>query len=103
MHIKGENMLTSKIRAQMRGEAQNIVAVVQIGKDGLTDTVIQSCLDAFNTRELVKVGVLTTAGENVRDIAEQLAIATKSEVVETKGRKIVLYKFNNKLKHDKIK
>ena len=94
-------MLTSKIRAQMRGEAQNIPTVVQLGKEGLSDMVVKSCLDAFNTREFVKVGVLNTVEQDVRELAQQHAIATKSEVVETKGRKIVLYKFNSKLKHTK--
>lgn len=95
-------MLTSKNRAALRGEAQTIPVVVQVGKDGLTQQVIQACKDAFNTRELVKVDVLNTSGLDVRELAENLAIATKSQVLETKGRKLVLYKFNSKLKHLKI-
>lgn len=95
-------MLTSKNRAALRGEAQTIPVVVQVGKDGLTQQVIQACKDAFNTRELVKVDVLNTSGLDIRELAENLAIATKSQVLETKGRKLVLYKFNSKLKHLKI-
>ena len=94
-------MLTSKERAAMRGEAQNIPVVVQVGKDGLSEAVIESCKDAFNTRELIKVDVLNTSGLNVKDLAQNLALATKSQVIETKGRKLVLYKFNSKLKHKK--
>lgn len=94
-------MLTSKTRAAMRGEAQNISVVVQVGKEGLTNQVVQACKDAFNTRELIKIDVLNTSGLNIKELAQDIATLVKAEVVETKGRKIVLYKFNSKLKHTK--
>ena len=93
--------MLSKERANLRGEAQNLQPIVQIGKEGLTDKTIASCMDAFNTHELIKINVLTTVVDDLKELAQLLAENTKSEVVEVKGRKIVLYKFNNKLKHNK--
>lgn len=92
-------MLTSKQRAILRGEAQLAPVVVQIGKDGLSQQVVAACKDAFNTREIIKIDVLNTAGLDIKETAQNLALQTKSEVLETKGRKLVLYKFNSKLKH----
>ncbi|MBQ7603200.1 MAG: YhbY family RNA-binding protein [Clostridia bacterium] len=92
-------MLTSKQRSVLRGQAQLAPVVVQIGKDGLTQQVVLACKDAFNTREIIKIDLLNTAGLDIKETAQSLALETKSEVLETKGRKLVLYKFNSKLKH----
>lgn len=94
-------MLTSKNRAAMRGVAQTLPTFVLVGKDGLTSAVVDACKDAFNTREIIKIGVLDTAALDIKELANDLASTLKAEVVETKGRKIVLYKFNSKLKHNK--
>lgn len=91
--------MLSKERAKLRSEAQLLQSIVQIGKEGLTEKTTKSCLDAFNTHELIKITVLTTANQDLKEIASTLAEQTKSQVVEVKGRKIVLYKFNSKLKH----
>ena len=97
---KGE-IMQSKERAKLRGEAQLLSTLVQIGKEGLTEKTIKSCLDAFNTHELIKIGVLQNVDVDLKQTAADLAERTKSEVVEVKGRKVVLYKFNSKLKHEK--
>ena len=90
--------MQSKERAKLRSLAQTLPNLVSVGKEGLTQNVISSCEDAFNTHELIKINVLNTAAEDVKTLAYALAEGTKSEVVETKGRTIVLYKFNKKLK-----
>lgn len=93
--------MQSKERAKLRSEAQLLPILVQIGKEGLTEKTVKSCLDAFNTHELIKINVLQTVADDLKTLAQELATQTKSEVVEVKGRKIVLYKFNSKLKHEK--
>jgi HrpA-like RNA helicase len=47
--------LTSKQRAHLRKLAHSLKPVVLVGTDGVTDAVLASILDAFNTRELLKV------------------------------------------------
>ena len=97
---KGE-IMQSKERAKLRGEAQLLPVIVQIGKEGVTEKTIKSCFDAFNTHELIKIGVLQNVDVDLKETASTLAEQTKAQVVEVKGRKIVLYKFNSKLKHEK--
>ena len=86
-------MLTGKQKAYLRSLAQNERAIFQIGKDGLSDTLIGTLNDALKARELVKISVLKTGPiEDMKELAFDLAMHTKSEVVQIIGHTIVLYK-----------
>ena len=89
-------MLTSKQRAQLRALANPIETILQVGKSGVGEQLIKQVNDALTARELIKLRVLETAPGSVREIAEELAAATQSEVVLTIGTRFVLYRRNNK-------
>lgn len=89
-------MLTSKQRAQLRALANPIETILQVGKSGVGEQLIKQVNDALVARELIKLRVLETAPGSVREIAEELAEATQSEVVLTIGTRFVLYRRNNK-------
>jgi len=91
---RGEKMLTSKERAELRGEASKLDAIIQIGKDGINDALIFTTNQAINNRELIKVKVLENANAETKDMAETLAEKTSSQVVQVIGNKFVLYKEN---------
>ena len=55
--------LTSKRRAYLRKKAHDLDALVRIGKEGVTDNLIQSILDAIESRELIKVKILQNCEE----------------------------------------
>ena len=85
--------LTSKQRAQLRGLANGIDTIIQVGKDGLGENLIQQATDALEARELIKGRVLDNNIEyDARLAAEELARATRSEVVQVIGTKFVLYR-----------
>ena len=50
--------LTSKQRAQLRGLANGIDTILQIGKDGIGENLIRQADDALEARELIKGRVL---------------------------------------------
>ena len=50
--------LTSKQRAQLRGLANSIDTIVQVGKDGIGENLIKQVNDALEARELIKGRVL---------------------------------------------
>ncbi|MCI8648755.1 MAG: ribosome assembly RNA-binding protein YhbY [Anaerotruncus sp.] len=87
-------MLTSKQRAKLRGLANSIETIFQVGKGGISDTLVKQVDDALLARELIKLRVLETAPESAREAADQLAQATNADVVQVIGTRFVLYRRN---------
>ena len=94
--MKGEEKMTSKERAYLKGLAANVPALYQIGKDGVSENVVKMAADALAARELIKVHVLENSMLGIREAAEELAEQTNSQVVIVIGNKFVLYKRSDK-------
>lgn len=87
--------MTSKERAKLRAEANSLDPIFQIGKEGITDTVIAQLEDTFNTRELFKIKVhLETAPEAPKELAIKIAEATGCDIVQVIGGTIVVFRIN---------
>ena len=93
--------LTSKQRAQLRGLANNIDTILHIGKDGIGDNLIRQADDALEARERIKGKVLENSMLSAREGAEELARATRSQVVQVIGTKFVLYRETHSKEKDK--
>jgi len=91
-------MLTSKQRSYLRGLANTIDPIFQIGKGGIGDNMIKQFNDALEARELVKATVLRNADADARQISEEIAQRTGADVVQVIGSKFVLYKESEKHK-----
>ena len=85
-------MITSKERAYLRGLANGIPAIMQIGKGGIGENLIKTVSDALEARELIKLTVLENSMESPKDMANALAEATGADVVGVVGRKVILYR-----------
>ena len=88
--------MTSKQRKKLISLAMNLSVTVQIGKNGLTESVIDQISASLEDHELVKVGVLKTADVSAKSMIAEVAAATGSEPVQAIGNKIVLYRYSNK-------
>lgn len=84
--------MTSKQRAYLKSLASTMDPIFQIGKASLTPEVTEAVLEAFNTRELLKIAVLKNCFDDPKEIAAMVAERTKSQVVQVIGKKIILYK-----------
>ena len=84
--------MTSKQRAYLRGLANKIDSIFQVGKNGISDNLIVKVNDALEARELIKLNVLETSPEGIQEIANTLSEATNSALVQTVGNKITLYR-----------
>lgn len=93
--------LNSRQRAQLRGLANSIDTIIHIGKDGIGDNLIKQADDALEARELIKGKVLENSMLTAREGAEELAQATRSEVVQVIGTKFVLYRETHSKEKDK--
>lgn len=91
-------MITSKQRAKLRGIANSIDTIFQIGKGGIGDNFLRQMEDALEAREIVKVKVLETAFISAREACEEVCEAIGAEPVSCVGNKFVVYKesVNNK-------
>ena len=88
--------ITSKQRSQLRGLAAAEDTIVQIGKGGITDSVIASVATALKARELVKGKVLENSMLTAREACDALCAACGAEAVQVIGTKFVLYKRNDR-------
>ena len=93
--------LNSRQRAQLRGLANSIDTIIHIGKDGIGENLIKQANDALEARELIKGKVLENSMLSAREGAEELAQATRSQVVQIIGTKFVLYRETHSKERDK--
>ena len=85
--------MTSKQRAYLKGLAMTMDPIFQIGKSSLTPENTKAIDEALEARERIKGRVLDNNLEyDARAAAEELAKATRSEVVQVIGTKFVLYR-----------
>lgn len=89
-------MLNSKQRAALRGIASGYETIFQIGKGGISDTLIVQVQDALRKRELIKLRVLDNSMLTAREAAEEISEKTGSDVVQVIGSRFVLFKRNKK-------
>ena len=89
-------MLTSKQRSVLRGIASTYETILQVGKNGIQDTLITQVNDALRARELIKLRVLDNSPYTAREAADEIAEKTGADVVQVVGSRFVLFKRNPK-------
>lgn len=93
--------LTSKQRAWLRGQANDLEVIIHIGKDGVGENLVRQADDALEARELIKGRVLENSLLSAREGAETLSRATRSEVVQVIGSRFILYRESHSKPKDK--
>ncbi|HIH74648.1 MAG TPA: YhbY family RNA-binding protein [Methanosarcina sp.] len=79
---------------QLKSDASKISPILNVGKNGVTDTLIEELNKQIKANRLVKVKVLKSAeeGKDLKAIADELAEATRSTLIDVRGRTVVLYR-----------
>lgn len=95
-------MITSKQRAYLRKLSHTLEPIFQIGKDGISDTLIEGIDTALNKREILKVHILDTALLDTREICDTVAKRLNAEPVQAIGNKFILYRRSEEEKYRKI-
>jgi RNA-binding protein len=85
-------MLQGKAARYLRSLGHELTPVVQIGKEGVTEGVVQATSRALLDHELIKVKVGTEAPEDRKGTLAILATAAAAELVQVLGRTGLLYK-----------
>ena len=89
-------MITSKQRAYLRALANDLPAIMQVGKGGVNENMLKTFSDALEARELIKLHVLENSGYTPKEMINALAEALDAEAVAVTGKKIVLYRPSEK-------
>ncbi|ANR71513.1 RNA-binding protein [Selenomonas sp. oral taxon 126] len=88
------NSLTSKQIRKLRSLGMTEDAVVMIGKEGVSPTVVASAREAIKRRELIKVRVLQNAPDEPEDAITVLAERADANLVQVIGRNGLLFRRN---------
>jgi RNA-binding protein len=85
-------VLSGKAARHLRGLGHHLEPVVQIGKEGITEGVVDATRAALLAHELVKVKILPEAPIDRKDAGPELAERTGAALAQTLGRTLLLYK-----------
>lgn len=88
--------LTGKQKAKLRALGHHLNAVVMVGSDGVTEGVISAAAQALEDHELIKVKIAEEDREGRAASIETLVNGTNSEVAQTLGRTVLLFKKRKK-------
>ena len=94
-------MLTSKERAELRAQANTLDTTLIVGKNGITDALVEEAENQLTARELVKGKVLEGALLSPREASDAICEATGADGVAVIGTKFVIYRFSQKLQEER--
>jgi RNA-binding protein len=83
--------LTGAQRKYLRGMAHYLKPMIQVGKNGLTDSVVEIIDKALEDHELIKVRISNPEGQK-RELADDIAQRTGSVWVGMVGFVVTLYR-----------
>lgn len=89
-------MLTSKQRAELRAQANDLETTLMVGKGGVTENVLLEAKNQLDARELVKGRVLETAFMTAREVCDAICEEIGADGVQCVGSKFVIYKKSEK-------
>ena len=88
--------MTGKQRASLRKIAATLQPIFQIGKQGVTENLMKQLDDALEAREIIKITILETAGENTKELCNEIARELGAEPVQAIGSKFTIYRRSEK-------
>ena len=95
-------MITSKQRAYLRKLSHTLEPIFQIGKDGISDALIDGINMALNKREILKVHILESALLDTRQTCNDVAARLNAEPVQAIGNKFIISRQADEEKYRKI-
>ena len=81
-------MTEKEAKKELMRRALEIGPTVHVGKDGLKDSLYEEIIAQLKKNRLIKVKILTD--DSTSEIAETIAEATNSVIVDVRGRVMIL-------------
>lgn len=86
--------LNSKQKRKLKSRGQTQKVIVQVGEKGVSESVINSTLEALEVHELIKISVQHDHRDIRREMIVELAEKTGSQIINTIGKTALLFKEN---------
>jgi len=83
--------LNSSQRKRLRKLAHHLDPILQVGKNGVSDSFLQAVDAALDSHELIKIRFLALKAEK-RDLAREISRRTKCETAGLIGHTLILYR-----------
>ena len=94
--------ITGKQVRQLRSMANNLKPLLQVGKDGVTNNVLNQIEADLEAHELIKVSVLCETGSQAAEAGRTMADETGAELIQVIGKRVVLYRETSREDVEKI-
>ena len=88
--------LTGKQRRALRALGHHLKPVVQVGQEDLTEGVVQAVDEQLVAHELIKVKIAEEDRDGRAESIKTLVNGTGSELAQTLGRTVLLFKKRKK-------
>ena len=85
-------MLTGKQKGYLRSMGNEMDPILQVGKGGITDSVVTQTDEVLEVRELIKCRVLQNSSEEPKSVADELAEQVQADLVQVIGRNFLLFR-----------
>ena len=83
--------MDSAKKKQFKAQAHSLKPVIIVGQAGLTESVLKEIEITLDTHELIKIKIRDEK-EQRNKIREQIVIATNSDLIQSIGQIIVIYR-----------
>ena len=87
-------MLTPKQKRELKALASTLTTRYQIGKNDISNTVVDMLDKALTAHELIKIDVMKGCASPVMEVAIDVSNKLNAELVTVMGRVIVLFRRN---------
>lgn len=84
----------------LKAEAHHLKPIFQIGKEGVSDNLLDGLSKALDAHELVKINVLKTSPQTKDVIIAELKTMLDCEIIDSIGRVITIYRLGEKNRYE---
>ena len=88
--------MTTKQRSKLKAMANTLRPAVTVGKEELTENVLNEIAVALFHHELVKVAALQSCTLSAKDMCKQVCEILNCDPVLCVGNRFIVYKFSDK-------
>jgi len=92
--------LPGKQNKFLRSLGHHLTQIVIVGKEGISENLIQSCNEALDAHELIKIKLGQNCPIGKKEAAKELTEMTGSYLIQLIGKTVLLYRPNRDLPRD---